>query len=179
VTAIPATGVAFLAAFVKGAIGVGFPTRGTPLLSLVTDVKTAVVVLIIPNIVMDGLQFWRRGAPIASSDAAVLLVFGGVGTVIRHSDADRALRMHGHPGHCHVHPRIRAPRRERCHIAYLSSDGGMGIADCRVSWPASSAESRSAGHSLLFYVHALGLEKHAFVSSVALHSSTRSSSLAR
>ena len=38
------------AAFVKGAIGFGFPTLGTPLLSLVVDVKTAVVVLILPNI---------------------------------------------------------------------------------------------------------------------------------
>lgn len=39
------------AAFVKGAIGFGFPALGTPLLSLVVDVKTAVVVLILPNIV--------------------------------------------------------------------------------------------------------------------------------
>jgi uncharacterized protein len=50
------------AAFVKGAIGFGFPTLGTPLLALVVDVKTAFLVLIVPNIVMDGLQFVRSGA---------------------------------------------------------------------------------------------------------------------
>ena len=58
-------GAVLLAAFVKGAIGFGFPTLGTPLLSLVVEVKSAVVVLIVPNIVLDGLQFLRRGAPLA------------------------------------------------------------------------------------------------------------------
>lgn len=43
--------VALLAAFVKGAIGFGFPSLATPLLSLVVDVRTSVVVLILPNIV--------------------------------------------------------------------------------------------------------------------------------
>ena len=72
-----------LAALVKGAIGFGFPTLGTPLLSLVIDVKAAVVVLILPNIVMDGLQFARRGAPLATVRRfAILLVFGAVGTVV-------------------------------------------------------------------------------------------------
>ena len=71
-----------LSALVKGSIGFGFPTLGTPLLSLVIDVKAAVVVLILPNIVMDGLQFLRRGAPIAIVKRfALLLVFGAVGTV--------------------------------------------------------------------------------------------------
>jgi len=36
-----------------------FPTLATPLLSLAVDVKTAVVLLILPNIVMDGIQFAR------------------------------------------------------------------------------------------------------------------------
>jgi len=49
------------AAFVKGAIGVGFPILATPLLTLLVDVKIAVAVLVIPNIVMDGLQVRRRG----------------------------------------------------------------------------------------------------------------------
>src|SRR5206468_11791832 len=77
VTALLAAGAVLLAAFIKGAIGFGFPTLGTPLLSLVMDVKAAVVVLILPNIVMDGLQFARRGAPLATVRRfAVLLVFG-------------------------------------------------------------------------------------------------------
>jgi len=49
------------AAFVKGAIGVGFPTLGTPLLTLFLDVKVAVAVLVLPNIVMDAIQIRRRG----------------------------------------------------------------------------------------------------------------------
>src|SRR5260370_28765116 len=52
----------FVAGTVKGTAGLGFPTLATPLLSLAVDVKTAVVLLILPNIVMDGIQFARRGA---------------------------------------------------------------------------------------------------------------------
>ncbi|HEU4368247.1 MAG TPA: sulfite exporter TauE/SafE family protein [Methylomirabilota bacterium] len=71
------------AAFVKGSIGFGFPTLGTPLLSLLVDVKTAFLVLIVPNIVMDGLQFVRGGAPRATVRRMLPLVaFGAVGTVI-------------------------------------------------------------------------------------------------
>jgi uncharacterized protein len=71
------------AAFVKGAIGFGFPTLGTPLLTLLVDVKTAFLVLIIPNIVMDGIQFARRGAPRATiRRMASLVVFGAIGTVL-------------------------------------------------------------------------------------------------
>ncbi len=75
--------VVLVAAFVKGAIGFGFPALGTPLLSLVVDVKTAVVVLILPNIVMDGIQFARRGTPLATVRRfAVLLVAGALGMVL-------------------------------------------------------------------------------------------------
>ena len=71
------------AAFVKGAIGFGFPTLGTPLLTLLVDVKTAFLVLIIPNIVMDGIQFVRRGAPRATvRRMASMVVFGAIGTVL-------------------------------------------------------------------------------------------------
>jgi hypothetical protein len=51
-------------AFGKGSIGFDFPTLGTPLLALLDDVKTAFLVLIVPNIVMDGLQFCAPGATI-------------------------------------------------------------------------------------------------------------------
>lgn len=72
-----------LAAFVKGAIGFGFPTLGTPLLSLVIDVKTAVVLLILPNIAMDGIQFVRQGAPLAVvARFWTLLATGAVGTAV-------------------------------------------------------------------------------------------------
>jgi uncharacterized protein len=74
--------VTVLAAFIKGAIGFGFPTIGTPLLSLFVSVKTAVVILIVPNIVMDALQFARQGAPLGTVRRfALLLLFGAIGTV--------------------------------------------------------------------------------------------------
>lgn len=74
--------VTVLAAFIKGAIGFGFPTIGTPLLSLFVSVKTAVVILIVPNIVMDTLQFARQGAPLGTVRRfALLLLFGAIGTV--------------------------------------------------------------------------------------------------
>jgi len=69
--------------FVKGTIGMGFPTLATPLLMLVMDVKAAVVVLIVPNIVMDGIQFARQGVPRSTMRRlAVLIVFGAVGTFV-------------------------------------------------------------------------------------------------
>ncbi|HEX7788845.1 MAG TPA: TSUP family transporter, partial [Methylomirabilota bacterium] len=75
--------VVLAAGLVKGAIGFGFPSLATPLLSLVTDVKTAVVVLIVPNIVMDSIQFIRRGAPLATVRRfSGLLVSGAVGVVL-------------------------------------------------------------------------------------------------
>jgi uncharacterized membrane protein YfcA len=71
------------AAFVKGTIGIGFPTLATPLMSLVVDVKVAVAALIVPNMVMDGLQLRRLGAPWAVARRfASLLAGGAAGTVI-------------------------------------------------------------------------------------------------
>jgi uncharacterized membrane protein YfcA len=73
--------VVLVAAFIKGAIG--FPSLATPLLSLFVDVKTAVVLLILPNIVMDGIQFARRGAPLATVRRfGSLLLSGAVGIVL-------------------------------------------------------------------------------------------------
>jgi uncharacterized membrane protein YfcA len=70
-------------AFVKGSIGFGFPTIGTPLLSLLVDVKTAYLVLIVPNIVMDGLQFVRSGAPQATiRRMRSVVALGAIGMVI-------------------------------------------------------------------------------------------------
>jgi uncharacterized membrane protein YfcA len=82
VIAILGAGAVLLAAFIKGAIGFGFPTVATPLLSLVVDVKTAVPVLILPNIVMDAFQLARSGAPLRTIRRfTVLLLFGVAGMV--------------------------------------------------------------------------------------------------
>ena len=48
-----------LAAYVKGATGFGFPLIATPTVALLLDIRTAVTILIIPNIVMDITQIFR------------------------------------------------------------------------------------------------------------------------
>jgi hypothetical protein len=52
-----------LAAFVKGATGLGFPLIATPMVALLLDIRTAVTVLILPNLFMDSAQVFRGGFP--------------------------------------------------------------------------------------------------------------------
>jgi uncharacterized membrane protein YfcA len=167
-TAILGAGAVLLAALVKGAIGFGFPTLGTPLLSLVMDVKAAVVVLIIPNIVMDGVQFARRGAPMATVRRfAFLLVFGAVGTVIGTrllvalSSTTATLVLGAFIVAFVVLSATGAtPRVPRRWEPWLSPAAGLlaGIVGGITNVP---------GTPLVMYFHALGLAKHDFVSSVA------------
>ena len=75
--------VVLVAAFLKGIVGFGFPTTATSVLALFVDVKTAVALVIIPNIVMDALQMARRGHVLATARRlAPLLVAGAVGIVL-------------------------------------------------------------------------------------------------
>jgi len=64
-----------LAAYVKGTTGMGFPLIATPMVVLLLDIRTAITILIIPNIVMDigqpeeerhlrGLSFGPKTLPI-------------------------------------------------------------------------------------------------------------------
>jgi uncharacterized membrane protein YfcA len=160
--------VVLVAAFIKGAIGFGFPALGTPLLSLVTDVKTAVVVLIIPNIVMDGIQFVRRGTPLVTMRRfGILLVSGAVGVVL----GTRVLTL--------LSPRAAtlilglfvvvfvalnasglSPKVPAHWEAWLSAPAGFvaGVIGGVTNAPATA---------LVLYFHAIGLGKHDFVSSVA------------
>ncbi len=157
------------AAFVKGAIGFGFPSLATPLLSLIVDVKTAVVVLILPNIVMDAIQFIRRGAPLATARRfGILLVSGSAGVVL----GTYLLTL--------LSPRSAtlilgvfvlifvalnttglAPKVPGHWEPWLSPGAGLvaGIVGGVTNSPATP---------LVLYFHAIGLEKHEFVSSVAL-----------
>jgi uncharacterized membrane protein YfcA len=48
-----------LAAYVKGTTGMGFPLIATPMVALLLDIRTAIAILIIPNIVMDVTQVFR------------------------------------------------------------------------------------------------------------------------
>lgn len=50
-----------LAAWVHGFIGIGFPLISTPSLAAVTDLKTAVVLTVIPNIALNILSILRGG----------------------------------------------------------------------------------------------------------------------
>src|SRR6476660_7642816 len=50
-----------LAAFVKGVTGLGFPLIATPTVALLLDIRTAVTVLILPNLFMDSAQVIRGG----------------------------------------------------------------------------------------------------------------------
>jgi uncharacterized protein len=56
-------GVLLLAAFVKGVSGMGFPLIATPTVALLLDIRVAITILIIPNIVMDVTQVFRGGFP--------------------------------------------------------------------------------------------------------------------
>jgi len=48
-----------VAAYVKGTTGLGFPMIATPVVALLLDIRTAITILLIPNIVMDLTQILR------------------------------------------------------------------------------------------------------------------------
>lgn len=56
----------FFAGYVKGATGMGFPLIATPMLTLILDIRMAVVVLVLPGVVMDLGQIFRNGFPTAT-----------------------------------------------------------------------------------------------------------------
>ena len=162
------TAAVLVAALVKGAIGFGFPTLSTPLLSLVTDVHTAVVLLIAPNIAMDAIQFGRRGAPLAVARRfAPLLLAGGVGTVI----GTRLLV--GLP------PRVAGMVLSATILLYvLSSLVGFAprVAPGWEAWASPvvglvvgviGGITNVPGTPLVMYFRALGLDKNTFISATA------------
>jgi len=162
------TAAVLMAAFVKGAIGFGFPALGTPLLSLAVDVKTAVVVLILPNIVMDGIQFARRGTPLATARRfGVLLVAGALGTVLGTRvlvvlSPRAAMLILGAFVLCYVALNATglAPRVPAHWERWLSAPAGFvaGVIGGVTNSPATA---------LVLYFQAIALPKHDFVSAVA------------
>lgn len=160
--------VVLLAAFVKGAIGFGFPSLATPLLSLVVDVRTAVVVLILPNIVMDGIQFARRGAPLATVRRfSGLLAAGAVGivlgtyllTLLSPRAATFTLGVFV-LAFVTLNATGLAPRVPGSWEAWLSPVAGLvaGVVGGVTNSPATP---------LVLYFHAIGLAKPDFISAVA------------
>ena len=160
--------VVLVAAFIKGAIGFGFPSLATPLLSLVVDVKIAVVLLILPNIVMDGIQFARRGAPLATVRRfGGLLLSGGVGIVL----GTRVLTL--------LSPRT-ATLILGVFVLLFVALSVTGLApkipphwEPWLSPPAGFAAgviggvTNSPATALVLYFHGIGLAKHDFISSIA------------
>lgn len=165
--ALGLAGVA-VAAFVKGAMGFGFPLIATPLLALATDVRTAVAVLLIPNIVMDGIQVVRRpGILGALRRHAGLLVAGVVGTVVG------------------THFLVLVSTRALLLILGLTLLAFVGLSGARPSWRLAPALERplgpvvgllagtlggltnTPGVALTPYYYALGLPKHEFVRAIA------------
>jgi uncharacterized membrane protein YfcA len=65
-----------IAGFVKGASGMGFPLIATPTVALLLDIRVAITILIIPNLVMDVTQVLRGGFPFF-----VLRRFGGLASL--------------------------------------------------------------------------------------------------
>lgn len=62
-----------IAAYIKGTTGMGFPLIATPMVTLLLDIRTAITILIIPNIVMDVAQSLRGSIP-----AAIFRRFAGM-----------------------------------------------------------------------------------------------------
>ena len=72
-----------LASYIKGVIGFGFPTISTPIVALFLDPRAAIAVLILPNLVMDGIQTIRKpGLLDTLKRHAILLLFGIGGTFL-------------------------------------------------------------------------------------------------
>jgi uncharacterized membrane protein YfcA len=157
------------ASFIKGAIAFGFPLVATPLLALVVDVKSGVALSIVPNIVMDAIQAGRRGVLLATlRRVAVLLAFGFVGTVVGTRSlvvlpAHAALAILGVfvLGFVALNVSgltLRVPARwER----WLSPPVGLAAGFL-------GGVTNVPGTLLVIYFHALGMDKHEFVRSVAL-----------
>jgi uncharacterized membrane protein YfcA len=54
--------IALSAAFIHGSIGLGFPIVATPLLALVTDLQTAIIVTLIPNLLINLISIKSEGS---------------------------------------------------------------------------------------------------------------------
>lgn len=158
-----------VAAFVKGAVAFGFPTIATPLFALVVDVRTAVAILILPNLVMDAIQILRRPGLLGTFRRhAVLYAFGVVGTFLGTAWLKRipdrqALLVLGvfilvfvAINASRLSPRVN-PAWER----YLAAPAGLlaGVV---------GGITNAHGTPLVLYFYALGLAKAEFVRAIAV-----------
>lgn len=140
----------------------------TPLLTFFLDVKTAVVLLILPNIVMDTVQFARVGSPWRMvRRMGVLIAFGAVGMVLgtrllvwmspRTTTMILGLFVLAFVGinSTRFTPRV-APRWEPWLSPLVGLAGGL-----------FGGVTNVPGTPLVIYFHALGLSKQEYLSAVA------------
>jgi uncharacterized membrane protein YfcA len=161
--------VVLLAAFVKGAVAFGFPLVATPLLALVWDVKSAVAVTIVPNIVMDGVQLVRRGDPLATVRRLAVLLPCGVGGMwlgtlllaVLPARAATAVLGVFVLAFAAVNASRFAPRVPPAWERWLAAPVGVaaGVLGGLTNVP---------GTPLVLYFYALGMDKYEFVRAVAL-----------
>ena len=59
--------ISFFAAFIHGSIGLGFPMVATPLLALVTDIQTAIILTIIPSFLTNLVSIRSEGNILSAS----------------------------------------------------------------------------------------------------------------
>ena len=65
--------IAFLAAFVHGSIGLGFPMVATPLLALFTDIQTAIILTVIPSLLTNLISIRSEGGILPAARRYLLL----------------------------------------------------------------------------------------------------------
>ena len=82
-TVLTQAGIIAFAAMVHGTIGIGFPMIATPLLALVTDVRTAILLLVLPTVALNVANILKGGR--WHHSIAVfwpLAVYGMIGSLI-------------------------------------------------------------------------------------------------
>ena len=75
--------ISFIAAFIHGSIGLGFPMVATPLLALVTDLQTAIILTIIPSVLTNLVSIRSEGNILSASHRYLsLALFVMVGSAL-------------------------------------------------------------------------------------------------
>jgi uncharacterized protein len=79
--------ITFFAAFIHGAIGFGFPLIATPLLALITDIHTAIILTLVPTLVVNLVTIASEGDALAAlhrhfSLALLALIGSAIGTLV-------------------------------------------------------------------------------------------------
>jgi hypothetical protein len=79
--------IVFISSLVHGSIGFGFPMIATPLLAMVTDIKTAIVYIAIPTLLINLISIYSEGNFLQAVKrfyplAITAMVGSGIGTLI-------------------------------------------------------------------------------------------------